>query len=193
MRSLPLPLKSRLLAAVACSAVTCSALPHAESATPNGAEAPPTAVDRTEADRVPAEPAATESAATEPAAAEPAAADAASASLEPASPAPRSASDPARSLLIAAIDAALEREALLVRELQSQLAHAPDAMAALAIQRQIDARKQQTEIAILELQLEHARSNGRNADAEQLDATLQQLRQPQSPRRAVERRSPHQD
>jgi hypothetical protein len=104
--------------------------------------------------------------------------------------APAAAAAPARRALIAAIDAAFEREALRVKELQVRLAEAPDAMSALAIQRQIDAVKQQIEIDILELQLEHAQREQRGEDAQQLSSTLEKLRRPQALRRAVDRPAP---
>ena len=100
---------------------------------------------------------------------------------------------PPRRALHAAVQAAFEREVAALRELQAQATLATDALAALTIQKRIEAVKVGTEVEILEIQLDYAQRERRDADAQQLAATLEQLRHPPVLRRAVHRPAPQQN
>jgi len=99
--------------------------------------------------------------------------------LEPAPDAPAApqAATP-RSPEMLEIDQALAAERALVAELEARLEGAPDEPAALDLLREIERTKQQTEIEILRLQAKHARLAGREEQAAEIEAVVQQILAP---------------
>ena len=80
--------------------------------------------------------------------------------------------------LMAELMAVLESETQQIEALEVKVAAAPDAMAALAIQRQIEKVKFDTEVSLLRVQATHARRAGRTALADRLDAAVEEMLRP---------------
>lgn len=97
-------------------------------------------------------------------------------------PAPNAAAAPQaaapRSPEMLEIDQALVAERALVAELEARLEGAPDETAALDLLREIERTKQRTEIEILRLQAKHARLAGREEQAAEIEAAVQQILAP---------------
>jgi hypothetical protein len=89
-------------------------------------------------------------------------------------PKPRRAANP----LYPQIAAMLEAEREQIAALRVRLAATHDGDAAMAIQREIEHARAQTELGILRLQADHARKAGRTAVADGLDAAIRHLTQP---------------
>lgn len=98
--------------------------------------------------------------------------------VEPSSEA--AAEEPTRELTprTHALRAALDAEQAQLAELQARLETAPDADAALAVQRDIERVKQQTEIDLLTAQARFAREAGQEQQAVAIEAAITELTSP---------------
>jgi len=97
---------------------------------------------------------------------------------------------PARNPLMTEVRAALGREHEQLAALRARLAHTTDHRAALALQREIERVKLQTEVAILRIQASAARQAGHAALAARLDAAIENLLAPPAPAEPVKRPAP---
>ncbi|MDO9695250.1 MAG: hypothetical protein Q7W56_10985 [Candidatus Latescibacteria bacterium] len=86
-----------------------------------------------------------------------------------------------------AIRALLDREAAQLAELEARVPAAADAAAFLALQREIEQVKQDTELQVMRTQAQHARLEGRVEQAEQIEAALAEMAAPRPAIVPVER------
>ena len=89
------------------------------------------------------------------------------------------------------IRAALDREREQIEGLRLRLRGASNAREALALERQVERVKLDTEIAILRIQADAARRAGRTALAARIDAAIGGLLAPPAPATPVARPAPH--
>jgi len=92
--------------------------------------------------------------------------------------------------LMADIRVVMDRESEQLAGLEAERAKAPDAQAALEVQRRIEKLKQQTEIDLLRVQAVHARRAGKTALAQRIDAAIVELTQPRPRFEPVDRPAP---
>ncbi len=93
--------------------------------------------------------------------------------------------------MLVEIQSALAEQQRQVAALDARFAETTDATAALAIQREIEQIKQDTELAILAIQARHARAAGDENLAQSIDAAIATLQNPPPPPApAVERPVP---
>jgi hypothetical protein len=90
--------------------------------------------------------------------------------------------------LMSAIQSLWEARLVEVVALKERLRNASDHAAALAILREIEALQASTEIEILRLQADHARREGREADAQAIEAAITEQLNPSPTRRPATRR-----
>ncbi len=95
-----------------------------------------------------------------------------------------------RNPIMADVRAALEREREQVEALRVRLRGVTDHRAALAIQREIERVKLETEVSILRIQAGAARKAGRLALAKQIDEAIESLLAPPAPATPVTRPAP---
>ena len=105
-----------------------------------------------------------------------------------AGPAPRTTV--AVSPMFAEMMQALERERVAIAELQARFARATSPAQALEIQRAIERQKLETEVAVLRIQVTHARREGKVEAAAQIEAAIEELTKPRVPRARVEAARP---
>lgn len=86
-----------------------------------------------------------------------------------------------------AIQALLDREATQLAELDARLPGAFDEAAVLALQREIEQVKQETELQVMRVQADFARREGRVAQAEQIEAALAEMAAPRPAVAPIER------
>jgi hypothetical protein len=92
--------------------------------------------------------------------------------------------------LYAGITALIEAEGEQLRVLARRLDATRDSEAAMAIQREIEQVKVQTELSILRLQSEHARRSGKAALADRLDAAIREMQEPRPAPKPASRPAP---
>jgi len=80
--------------------------------------------------------------------------------------------------MVAEMRAVLETERVEFRNLFARFRAAPDATAALAVQREIEQLKLSTEISLLRIQADYARRAGRAAQAAELEKVIAELQAP---------------
>jgi hypothetical protein len=83
----------------------------------------------------------------------------------------------------------LQQEQDGLSRLQTRFQQAADSRAALAIQREIEALKLETEIGLLRIQADYARREGRRATAERIERAIEQILHPVIPQAPVDRSS----
>lgn len=101
-----------------------------------------------------------------------------------------SAASPAPTELGIAVAGALEAERSRVSALQALFDVAATDDAALAIQREIERVKSETELEILQIQARHARAAGRVEEADRIEAAARQLTEPLPVQQPVARPAP---
>ncbi len=129
----------------------------------------------------PAEPAAPSAAQVAPLAADPNGVETTAAAA--AAPRARESLSPCQQ----AIRALLDREAAQLAELDARLPGAADEGAVLALQREIEQVKQETELQVMRVQADFARREGRTAQADQIEAALAEMAAPRPAVAPVER------
>lgn len=105
-------------------------------------------------------------------------------------PAPAPAVKPPRSAMMVEIEALFEAARIRVEELRAQAAAAPDAMAFLELQRQIERLHRDTELAILQVQADHARRAGHEEAARRIEAAIALAQEPPPVARRAARPAP---
>jgi hypothetical protein len=86
--------------------------------------------------------------------------------------------------------AAWDASQVAVAALDQSFRAASDATTALAIQRQIEDLRQQTEVRILGIQAKYARQEGRIEDAEEIEAAIEEMTTPTPRGEPVDRPAP---
>ena len=86
--------------------------------------------------------------------------------------------NPVQGSFVESLRAILEDEALILAQLNEEIAAATDLETRVALERRMADRKQQTEIEILQLHLVRAQAEGRNEDATRIEVGLKQLLEP---------------
>jgi hypothetical protein len=107
-------------------------------------------------------------------------------------PAVEKSAAPVLSPLMLEIQAALAAEQARVADLEARFAAAADEASALAIQKEIEQIKVETELSILRLQAEHARQEGRVEQAAQIEAAIAEMMNPRPAGIPIERPAPTQ-
>jgi hypothetical protein len=86
--------------------------------------------------------------------------------------------------------AVMDAEEKQIGVLQAKLAQATDAVSAIAVQREIEKVKFDTEVALLRVQATHARRAGRTALAVRIDAAIEEMLRPVARGVPIERPAP---
>jgi membrane-bound lytic murein transglycosylase B len=123
---------------------------------------------------------------TSPAAEESLAPSEAGLALEEAAPPALPSADP----FMAAVRAALAEQDVAIAALQRAMDAAPDEASALARQREIQTRKQETELTILRLQAERALAEGRAELAAEIARAIDAIKNPPQPQVEATRDEP---
>ncbi|MBU0742662.1 hypothetical protein KKA85_14760 [bacterium] len=92
--------------------------------------------------------------------------------------------------LMSEINAALDAERTRHTELEARFRAAPDERAALGIQREIEALARDTELLILQIQIDHARLAGREDVAQRIETAVAEMTAPRPPRQPQDRPAP---
>ncbi len=92
--------------------------------------------------------------------------------------------------MMAEINAALEIERAQHAELEARFRTASNERAALEIQREIEALARNTELQILQIQIDHARLAGREDAALRIEAAVTEMTTPRPPRQPQDRPAP---